>query len=525
MDMDFKRIRSLILNPYFRFFGLFLFLLIVYAVLYKIYIPKINAFGCFDDCFNYVGGYFIGKGKQLYSQIYFNHMPLMAYISSVIQHYGKPINIYALVLQHRQALLFFSFISNLFIVWRFGLVGIAFTFFYEFSKFYVFGDRFLAEAFIVYPLVYMTGLGLYTIAKKHIQNYDIIFASIMTWFVVFMREPYVPVIIFLYGIVIFPVLFKKIGIVSIGLFFILTAFLFSLFPVQDFLFNVISVNFQRGLTSELKSNNFFGTGIIKSFLYPTNIIFEGYWNVLRVQLLSLTFVMGFSFYLWLKGKKQLVTLLFLFILLGLANLRPTPPGQQYYEAFHMINWYGLYIFITFYLLSEVARTIHKSYIFYGIAGILTMFVLVNPKSFIYQHVDEHTEFITNYGTLLQIGEVIKAISGYKQTLFTDGADELLYVTTRMDSSYQYSFYYSASDKYILSRMNMFLHNPPDIYYDFCSPEAPTNPSIPSEFRPLYVQWYSEGKPTCLYMKKSLASLMTTSQRSKAREFLYYLPEK
>lgn len=507
-----------------RTIALILLLLGIYVLLYKIYIPKINAFGCFDDCFSFVQGYFLDKGKQLYSQVYDNHMPLMAYLSSAIQQYGKPINIYSLVLQHRQVLLIYSFLFNLIIIWRFGIIGFVFTLLFEFSKFYVFGDRFLAEAFIVYPLVYMTGLGLHTFLKKRIWNYDIILASLFTWFVIFMREPYIPLVIFLYGIVMRPFLLKKISIIPLGIIIGLTISLFLLFPIQDFFYNVFIVNMQRGVTNELK--NIYSFGLI-SFFYPVYLLFAGYWTVLRIQLIALTVIAMVSVYVWIRNKKSLTTLLFIFITLGLGNLRANPPGQEFYESFNMINWYGLYIFTIFYVLYEITKDLHKSFIFYSIASLCTFFVLMNPKSFIYQHVDTHTEFITNYGKYLQIGEVIKAITKPTQTLFTDGADELLYWASNMDSSYPYSFYYPvlSGDRYYAARLAMFIQNPPDMYYDFCTPEAPTHPSIPPGSLGLYEQWYSEGKPTCLYMKKSLAAQLTQEQLAKAKEFLYYLPEK
>lgn len=516
MDMEFR---------FLRFIGSMVFLVLIYLALYKIYIPRINAFGCFDDCFNYVGGYFLGQGKKLYSQIYFNHMPLMAYISAVVQHFGNPINIYALVLQHRQILLVFSFVSNLFIVWRFGLVGISFTVLYEFSKFYVFGDRFLAEGFIVYPLVYMTGLVLFMVAKKPFHYIEIMLASIMTWFVMFMREPYIALVLFLYGAVIFQVKSRKIRMFAIGLFIVPTIMMFTLFPVQDFFYNVITVNVQRALTNELRANNFIGTDLLKSFFYPVYLLFDGFWNSFRIQLIFLSLVMGYSLYVWIKRKKSFVTLLFLISVLGLSNLRPTQPGQQYYEAFHMINWFGLFIFTTFYLFRESIRDGYTSFIYSLVAGVITLYVLANPASHIFQKADEHTEFIINYGTLLQMGEVIKAISSPGQTLFTEGADELLYLVTKMNSSYPYSFYYSAGEKYSRARLRMFALYPPDIYYDFCTPEAPIYPSIPVSSKPLYAQWYSEDKPTCLHMKRTLAALLTDQQRAKAREFLYYLPER
>jgi hypothetical protein len=505
----------------------FVILIPVYYILYKLYIPKVSAFGCFDDCFNYVGGYFLGKGKQLYSQIYFNHMPLMAYLSYLVQHYGNPINIYALLLQHRQFLLVFGFIFNVFLCWRFGITGLAYTLIYEFSKFYVFGDRFLAESFIVYPLVYLTGLGLHTMLKKRVYDWEIVLAAICLWFVVFMREPYVPVAVFLFGLFIRPVFFKKISLIALGVFLTLSAGLLALFPVRDFVYNVITLNVERGLSSELQAGNFFGSGIIKSFFYPVYLLIAGKWNDFRIQLIILSIVLGFSAVVWVKTKKNLRVLGFLFIALGLANLRPTAPGLQYFEAFHEINWYGVFLFSSLYLLYESMRGARKRYIFFIITGCLVAYVLFSPRSFIYQHVDQQTEFITNYGNYLQISEIIKAITTPQQTLFTNGADEFLYLASDRNSSYPYSFYYPTQfkDKYYTAATNMFSRNPPDIVYDFCSPEAPVHPYIPAQFLNLYTQWYSEGKPTCLYMKKSLVPGLTQRQRAKAGEFLYYLPEK
>jgi len=58
-------------------FGLTFF----YLLLYKIYIPHTNSFGCFDDCMNISAGYFLQYGRTLYSEIFFNHQPNLAYLS------------------------------------------------------------------------------------------------------------------------------------------------------------------------------------------------------------------------------------------------------------------------------------------------------------------------------------------------------------------------------------------------------------------------------------------------------------
>src|SRR3989344_780100 len=136
-----------------------LFLLLpLWVFLRGIYRDRIGAFGCFDDCFNYMAGHFLLAGKRLYTDIFFNHQPLPAYISAIIQWVSKPEGIYLLIHQHRMFLVYFSIFMNVLLVLRFGLVVFGFSVLYETTKGYVFGERFLAEALIVYPLVYLLGL-------------------------------------------------------------------------------------------------------------------------------------------------------------------------------------------------------------------------------------------------------------------------------------------------------------------------------------------------------------------------------
>ena len=92
----------------FTFFLLF-FLGLIYVVLYKIYIPRVNAFGCFDDCNNFMRGFFVLQGKQLFLEVFSGHQPLGSYMSTIIQLITSPQNIFELILRHRQFILLFGF--------------------------------------------------------------------------------------------------------------------------------------------------------------------------------------------------------------------------------------------------------------------------------------------------------------------------------------------------------------------------------------------------------------------------------
>src|SRR3989338_554425 len=214
----------------------------LFGILYKLLIPRSNAFGCFDDCFNFLGGYFILHGKKLYEEIFFNHQPLFAFISFLVQKFSVPINIYDLVLKHRQLLMGFALAMNLLLVWRFRWIGVFFAFSYELTKYYFFGDRFLAENFVVYPLIYLLGITLLVIKKERITRFDVILSGIFCWFIVFSREPYVPVSLFLYLSVLLLYKSRKIKIISLVIFSILCAITLLQVFSGEYVYQLITLN-------------------------------------------------------------------------------------------------------------------------------------------------------------------------------------------------------------------------------------------------------------------------------------------
>jgi len=490
----------------------------LYIFLFQIYLPRVNAFGCFDDCFNYVAGYFLLKGKTLYSEIFFNHQPLMAYISKIIQLATKPINIYELVLRHRQFLLLFGFLMNCLLIWRFSLVGLGFALIYELTKFYLFGDRFLAEGLVVYLLVYMTGLLWNKFTKRKIYPWEYIFAGFLTWVVIFAREPVGPLALVIYSLILWGKPFNKAKKFSLLLFFALSGLVFLFVPFRDYVFNVFVLNLKMGRAT--------GVNIFKSFFYPVFILFTREKNLFSDFLFGLNIVFLILFFWLIFQKKSLVFLIFL--ILGLANLRAGKPGAIFYAAFQMLPWYGILIFTCFLLLLEIWQQQKKIALFIGAFLIFLLSRLVfSSQSWIRERPDPHKEFLVNFGYLQQVGEVVKALSEPNDTLFLDGFDDLIYWQADRLSSYKYSWYTSFMpyvSKYAEARFEMFAKSPPDFYYGTCSDKKVEIWMMPKEFVGDYQQLYSEGKPSCLYIRKTKISKITAEQWQKAKEIGYELPK-
>lgn len=495
----------------------------IYIVLYKIYMPKVNAFGCFDDCFNIVAGYFIASGKKLYSEIFFNHQPLMAYLSSFIQTKFHPINIYDLILTHRQSILAFSFFMNLLIIFRFGLPMLGFVLLYEFSKFYVFGDRFLAEGIIVYPLVYMAGLVWQKFTGYRLYWYDYMLSTLFGYLVIFAREPYIIVSLTLLFLIFIGKPFSPPKKVALGLFISLVIFLLAVMPIPEYFFNVVAVNSQIFYS---EAENLLRLGSIKLFVYPITLLFGGEWNIFRHLLVGLDLVFLISFFFLFRLKEKRKVLLILFLILGFANIRMVPPGKIFYAAFHMIVWYGLFIATTIFFLNALfSYKKNVAILFTIILVILFIYIVGSPKSFIHEKNDPHYELITNYGKELQVGEVVRLLSKPTDTLFLDGGDDLIYWQAKRLSPYKYSWYTSGMrsiSRYRQARIDMFKNSPPDFYYRFCTKEKIADYFLPKSYENDYQILYSLGKPTCLYIKKSKIESIEEERWQKAKEFLYEL---
>lgn len=135
-----------------------LVLIPLFLIVLSYYLNRLGAFGCFDDCNNFMRGYFFLQGREMFSEIFSGHMPLMNYISAAVQKITSPTSIYHLLLYHTLFLFIVSVLASILIIIRFRWAGLLFVIFYESYNIYLFGDRFLAEGIIVYPLAYMAGL-------------------------------------------------------------------------------------------------------------------------------------------------------------------------------------------------------------------------------------------------------------------------------------------------------------------------------------------------------------------------------
>ncbi len=511
------------------FIALSIFLTLFFFKLYRVYIDHFAAFGCFDECFKYVSGYFMLQGRTLYSQIYFNHQMLMAYLSALLQGILHPQSIYYLVLEHRLFVFFFGIIMDILLIARFGLPAVGFAIVFEATKFFYMGSLFLAESLLAYPLVYLFSFAWQKLMKKKVFTLDYVFAAIFTWAIVFLREPAILAALFLYGAILFCKDTLRRRLLSFLIFFVLSAITLFSVPLLDYINQVWTYNAQTVFSAEVNAQHIAGFGIVEVFLYPIFILLSGKWGFVREILIGIDILFIISFMaLVVKGRK-IKAAIFLLIALGLTNFRVVPPGTAFYEAFHMLPWYALFTFITFSLLKEAFLLQTKKKLKYGlivIALLVICYPLISSKSFIWDKVDGDRDFKLGFDTYYIYGEAIKQLAKPGDTLYVEGWNELIYWQANLSSAYKYSISsaYGTIPKFTDARRDMFSNNPPDFYYTFCSGKKRYFGFLPDIRIKDYTELIYVNQPSCLFIKKSKLAYITLKQRENLNVLRFYLPE-
>lgn len=504
----------------------YLLLIPFFFFIFKIYYARVSDFGCFDDCFNFMGGYFLVHGKQIYSQFFYNHQPLMAYISFLIQKFLHPSTLYTLILYHRLFALGFAFFFDILLIVHFRKIGVWFVVIYELTKYYLFGDRYLAEGFIVYPLVYIMGMIWTSWTQRKIYQFEIIISSILVLFVIFSREPYIPLTIFMYGLVLWQNRRTKASYISIILLFILSLVTVIHINLKDYFFNVFTLNQQTVGSKELFDNSIIGIGGLKIVGYPIWIILSNIWNNFRIVLLALDGVFLFSFLTLFFKQKIKKEVLFIFIILALANIRFVAPGEIFYASFHMLPWYGLFVFLTGALLFSLTKFNKKLGSIIGVIFIcIFLFTIFSASYFVWDKIDRQKEFVTNFGEILSNGSVVKDLAFSSNTLFLDGHDDMIYWQAGLLSPYTYSWYTSVMPRFSIftkARADMFRNSPPDFYYAYCPPNAPHSQQLPTNLIDSYQALYFAGQPSCLFIRKSVIPTVDTNKWEAIKNYGYYL---
>ncbi|MEK7513290.1 MAG: hypothetical protein AAB580_00190 [Patescibacteria group bacterium] len=334
------------------------------------------------------------RGLKLYEDIQSNHQPIVYFSSAKLQQLLDPPNIFMLVRRHRQAMFAYGLIWSAIILWRFKAIGLIFIIFFEWLKYYLFGNLWLMESFAVYPAVYLFGAMLQNwFDKIKIKTAELIWLSFCSFGIIFSLVPLWPWLA-LTWLVLWIRIKKKILaagltlIILTGLFFIVTGYS----PVNWFI-RVIYNNFVYAVPD---LSPFHGPlDYLKMIFFPFLAYFAP--GALQAQFIALFFT-GYLVSCWFKPK-----LLLIYPFLLLANNRVLSPSAVYYQGFHLLPWLGLMIFTFAFSLKFLPKYFILGFSLWGLV------LFANRAMPYFWQTDPNYEYYVNYSMFDDLNFSLKTI--------------------------------------------------------------------------------------------------------------------
>ncbi len=423
-----------------------------------------------DEQYNFAIGKYLTRGEILYDDIVTNHQPITHIFSALVQEIKQPNTTFSLLTVHRSAIIIWSSVWALFLVLYFGMSSFLFVLIYGLTKSYRFGNLFFAEAIVVYPLTFSVGA---IIQKKPLNKFSITLLGISLTLAVFTLGPIWPALAFLSLLLLFQLRnnfkaklpFLAIGVLAVILFVLkytsLTGF------IHDYLYlnSVYTVPQYHAIYNQES----WVITIFKAFITPlfSFVRTDATYILWIIRLMSLLLIVNL-FYLVRQGK--LTRALIIVVLLALSNIRFVYPGVGSFGGFHLLPWYGVFIFVTVSASLEQFK-VSSNYLFKAINAliiILAIAVSLNyAKDLFLVKKDLPKEYTTNYSTLTDMGQIVKIMRGPTDTIFVSPDNWLVYWqadTSHLPKLFGYYAWMSGIPEFHERILKTFTTNPPTFFY-------------------------------------------------------------
>lgn len=474
-------------------------LILLFAITIPWYRSHIFWLDFVDEEDNIVIGSFLNNGTKLYRDIYSQHQPAQFVIANALQHVTNQDNIFMTVKRHREFMIIWSMFWITLLVFRFGFPLYIISFVLELTKIILLGNMFLAESFVLYPLLYL--LSYLYFKSKSPRPFEEIFVLGLVWFLALSLTPLWPVLFFI-SLYLFAISRAKLrfilSLVSLG--FISFALLFSKVDFLDYYHDVFLINtkFYIPLTTPISS----ASAVLSSLFSPFITIFSRGTSLMLplLRLLSLLFL--YNIYVLVRTK-QYFRALFLYTIIFLTNLRYIDPASTLYGAFHMLPWYGtlLYGAIAFLKISKLPRFI--------IFVLIVLFSLPVAKTLLWDHRDLDTDYFVHYSPSADLSLAVQIIS--RDASHSLWVEPVNYWVHYQNNSTLYTTminYYRWMDKVPAFRLEFdktIESNLPDIVY-LNNQNLGLGDKITS-----YTPLTRDGSVTSLYLRSDLVPALTKSQ--------------
>lgn len=432
-------------------------------------------------------GYYINQGYRLHEQLQNNHQPLVYFASAAIQKFSDPDNLLILVKRHRQAMFFYGALWSIILVWRFTQVGLIFVLFFEFLKYYLFGNLLLLDSLAAYPAVYLLLTAASVWYRRLVPNpTELVFLGLNTWLIFFTLIPLWPWLALLWIGLIIKLKLKLVWPLLSFLF--LTALLFSFYSPAAWWHETIYNNLKYAIPAlnEIKTL----TDKLKLVLFP----FLGFVDLSSLQAKFLT--LFFTGYLALAIRNR--RLFWLYPILILANTRVINPAAVYYTGFHLLPYLG--ILIALFAFNWQALKFKPLFILAG--GSL----LLNPAMPYWFKTNLNEEYYINYSLQEDFNFAVRAFANDSDRLAALNNKPLIYWNSGAKPATRQLVYYAWEPNVPELRADyeqvFYGDNPPEIIYGDKETEL---------LAAKYTNILKDGKPTLLFIRTDRYAQITDSQ--------------
>lgn len=437
----------------------YLFLALFLATTTFFYLNKVFSFHFVDEEHNFTLGKNILKGEVLYEDFFTNHQPIEAISSALVQKISDPLNISQLVKRHRQAIQFYILLGYAFILFYFGKKIIPFVISFELSRFYLLGNLFLSETLVIFPLLIIEGLIIWGTASKFTS---FLFGLCLT-ICLFLLAPIWPLLIFSSAIYLFKTrssIKKHFAPFSLGIILVLSLVIPFMDPEGYFRYAI-----QSNLQYTVAATSYFGPWYVttpQAFIAPW-ISWLGFPQGTETQwiirLLSIILTLQIIFAL---KRKAYFNIFLILAILGLSNLRFYPPGQQFYQGFHLLPWYSSLLFL---VSSFSVINLPKK-----LTSILIILLIAFSGYFaqpLFKNHDLIKQFDINYSHQQYIGNIVEALRDSDDILYVFPDQWLIYWQSNAKQGYKsFGYYIWSSHMPELKQQvqNLFSNSTPTFFY-------------------------------------------------------------
>lgn len=432
-------------------------------------------------------GYYINQGYRLHEQLQNNHQPLVYFSSAVIQKIAAPENIFMLVRRHRQFMYFYGFLWSWLIIWRFRKTGLIFVLFFEFLKYYLFGNLLLLDSMAAYPAVYLFMTAILVWFNRLIpKKIELILLGATTWLVTFTLIPLWPwlgavwlaLAVKLHQKIIWP-------IVS---FSILSAILFSYYSPLAWYHETIYNNIKYAIPA---------LNEIRTTADRLRLLFFPFLAYVDLTSLQAKFIALF-FSGWLIASLRYQRWLLLYPILILANTRVIEPSAVYYAGFHLLPWMGLLIGVFAFSWDRL----RLKPIFF-LTGLVLLF---NPSMPYWFKTNLNEEYYINYSNSEDFNFAVRAIAKADDRLAVIDNKPLIYWQSGMRPATRQLVYYAwepnVPELHADYQRVFYGDNPPEIVYG--NKEA-------GLMKGKYTSLQRDNKPSLLFIRKDRYEEITKEQ--------------